>query len=379
MRITHLALEDFRSYERADIELAPGVTALVGANGAGKTNVLEAIHLLARGTSPRARDDGEMVRWGATTARASARLRRDAIERSVGTVLFAPPPGERRRPRRHLVDGAPKRADDALGQIVVVAFFPEDVELLAQAPSARRRHLDGMVAQVEARHRSESREYQRVLEQRNALLRLMRDEGRIAGAELAFWDMELCRLGASISLRRARAVTEARELFALAMADFGAAGSWQMAYATAADGGTPEERAASYRRLVAEKRERELWQGATLVGPHREDLTVTADGRALPTFASRGEQRTAVLALKLAEARWLRERTGEIPIFLLDDVLSELDAERREALVRAIPEGAQALLTAALAAGIPPRIAEGASVVPVSPGKIGVAGAEPLR
>lgn len=371
MRVTHLALEEFRGYARAEIEFEPGVTALVGANGAGKTNVLEAIHLLARGTSPRAHDDGEMVRWGATIGRAAARVRRDAIDRSVETVLFAPPPGERRRPRRHLVDGAPKRADDALGQIVVVAFFPEDVELLEQAPSARRRHLDGMVAQAEGRHRSESREYQRVLLQRNALLRLMRDEARLADAELAFWDIELCRLGASISLRRARAVADARQPFARAMADLGAAGAWEITYTTAAEGETADERAASYRRLVAEKRDRELWQGVTLVGPHREDLTVTADGRALPTFASRGERRSAVLALKLAEAHWLRERTGEIPVFLLDDVLSELDAERREAIVRAIPDGAQALITAALAAGLPPRIAEGASVVPVSPGKIG--------
>ncbi|MEK7284698.1 MAG: AAA family ATPase, partial [Chloroflexota bacterium] len=174
MRVRRLVVEDIRSYERADLSLGPGLTAFVGGNGAGKTNLLEAVHLLARGESPRARDDAEIVRWGATVARASATVERaqdERGERRVEMVLFAPPPGERRRPRRYLMDGAPKRADEVVGEIVVVAFFPEDVELLAQAPSARRRYLDAMIAQVDRRHREETREYQRVLEQRNALLR----------------------------------------------------------------------------------------------------------------------------------------------------------------------------------------------------------------
>ncbi|MDE3194364.1 MAG: AAA family ATPase, partial [Chloroflexota bacterium] len=123
--MTRLILEDFRSYDRADVELGPGVTAFVGPNGAGKTNLLEALHLLARGDSPRARDDSEMVRWGAAIARAAADTRREEDTTRVEAVLIAPSPGERRRPRRYLVDGAPKRAEDALGRIVVIAFFPE--------------------------------------------------------------------------------------------------------------------------------------------------------------------------------------------------------------------------------------------------------------
>jgi DNA replication and repair protein RecF len=416
VRVRRLLLEDFRSYDVADIELAPGITAFVGPNGAGKTNVLEAIHLLARGYSSRARDDTELVRWGAAMARVAAEVEREEPRR-VEVVLFAPPPGERRRPRRYLADGASKRADDVLGETVVVAFFPEDVELLAEAPSGRRRYIDAMIAQVDRRHRAEMREYQRVLEQRNALLRALREEwarygpsvsdgpapiepeasqillggseeavvSRVPGslrerqqkgpeAEMTFWDRELCRLAASLSLRRMHAVRELREPFREAVERASGERVVDVAYATPAEGETEADRSRAYRALLEEKRERERWQGATLVGPHREDLAVTAGGRDLPSFASRGEQRTVVLALKLAEAAWLRERTGTSPVFLLDDVLSELDPERRQRLIDAIPPDAQALVTTALPAGLPPALADRASVVPVERGRVGPPG-----
>ena len=369
MRVARILLEDFRSYARAERELGPGVTALVGRNGAGKTNVLEALHLIARGDSARAHDDAELVRWGANTARISARVERVDDARSVDVVLFAPPAGERHRPRRYLLDGARKRADEAIGELAVVSFFPEDVQLLAEAPSARRRYLDAMVAQVHRRHRTESREYQRVLEQRNALLRALRDEGRPA-SELAFWDTELVRLASSISLRRLEAVRELVAPFREAATRFSGADALSLAYAAQVEGDTIEERRDAYQALLVQKRERELQQGSTLVGPHREDLAVSALGRALPTFASRGEQRSAVLSLKLAEAAWIRERIGELPVFLLDDVLSELDAGRRDALVDALPEDAQTLLTAAFEAGVPERLIERAEVLQVKDGAI---------
>jgi len=366
MRVCRLLLEDFRSYTWADIELVPGVTAFVGSNGAGKTNILEAIHLLARGDSPRAGEDAELVRWGAGMARVSASVERVDDARKVETLLFAQPPGERKRPRRYLLDGAAKRADDTLGEISVVAFFPEDVDLLADAPSGRRRYLDAMVGQIERHHRADTREYQRVLEHRNALLRALRSDDpppRMArppdvepGAELAFWDEELCRLAATISLRRLTAVREIVPAFRAEAQRFSGAEALDIEYASQAEGETVAERVASYRALLASTRDRELWQGTTLVGPHREDLAIRAHGRALPEFASRGEQRSAVLALKMAEAAWISDRRGEVPVFLLDDVLSELDPRRRDALVEAIPAGAQALVTAAFPAGIPARI-----------------------
>ena len=395
MLVRRLVLEDFRSYDHADITLAPGLTAFVGPNGAGKTNLLEAIHLLARGDSPRAGDDTEMVRWGASMARVVAETVRDDEAARSEALLFVPAPGERRRPRRYLVDGAAKRAEDALGRIVVVAFFPEDVELLREAPSARRRYLDAMIAQVDRRHRTEAREYQRVVDQRNALLRALHDEEATTRApaamappegsggagtetseaergeerELAFWDAELCRLAASVSLRRMRAVREIRSPFREAVERWGGEHVVDVAYATAAEGETEPERAAAYGRLLAEKREKEMWQGSTLIGPHREDLAVTSGGRDLPSFASRGEQRSVVLALKLAEAAWLGERTRTTPIFLLDDVLSELDPERRQRLVEGLHPGAQAFVTSALPVGLPRALTEGARVVPVRRGE----------
>ena len=387
MRVTELALEDFRSYERICLELDPGITAFVGPNGQGKTNLLEAVHLLARGDSPRARDDQEMVRWGAVLARASATVARayrtsapaspalseppSADHKRVEVLLFAPPPGERRRPRRYLVNGAGKRAEDALGTIVVVAFFPEDVELLTAAPAARRRYLDAMIGQVDRAHRADTREYARVVEQRNALLRSFaagRDpetETIVPTQELAFWDTELCRLAARISLRREEAVRQLVPRFESEATRFAGAAGTTLTYQAQAAGGTAEERESAFLGLVAQKRDRELWQGTTLVGPHREDLLLTGEGRPFASFASRGEQRSAVLALKLAEAQWLRERSADPPVFLLDDVLSELDPGRREALVAALPADAQTLLTAALPAGLPPGIAQRARVVQI--------------
>lgn len=375
MRVTELALEDFRSYERITLALAPGLTAFVGPNGRGKTNLLEAIHLLARGDSPRARDDQEMVRWGTALARSSATVERDGDTNRVEVLLFSPPPGERRRPRRYLVNGAGKRAEDTLGLIVVVSFFPEDVELLTEAASARRRYLDAMIGQVDRTHRTETRELARVIEQRNALLRGSRpargeaivaeEPGEALVAELGFWDGELCRLAARVSLRRETTVRELRPAFERASLMFAGVAGTTASYAAQGTGATVEDREQDFRRLVLEKRERELWQGTTLVGPHREDLVVTGQGRGLASFASRGEQRSAVLALKLAEAEWLAGRTGATPIFLLDDVLSELDPARREALVAALPPDAQTLLTAALPAGLPPSIVERATVIKV--------------
>jgi DNA replication and repair protein RecF len=371
MRVTGLALEDVRSYAAVDIVLARGITAFIGPNGAGKTNLLEAIHLAARGDSPRAHDDTELVRWGASAGRARVEVDRAEGHRRIEVVLFSPPEGERRRPRRYLLDGAGKRADDVTGELVVVAFFPEDVDLLGAAPNARRRYLDAMLSQIERAHRRETRELARVLEQRNALLRAAREEMTLSEDELAFWDRELVRLSSSISLRRAQLVDELAEPFRVATSRFNGASGLDLDYGGQVAGATLEERSLEYEVLLREKRERERWQGTTLVGPHRDDLLVTASGRALPSFASRGEHRSAVLSLKLAEAAWLTARVGEPPVFLLDDVLSELDPGRREALAQAIPNDAQALITAATPTALPDVLRDQATVLPVRRGEVG--------
>jgi DNA replication and repair protein RecF len=366
LRVAEIALENFRNYEDRSLALAPGITAFVGPNGAGKTNILEAVHLVARGDSSRAGDDAEMIRWGAPLARVAVDACRAEELVRLEMTLFAPSLETRRRPRRYTEDGAPRRADDVLGRVAVVAFFPEDTDLLASAPSARRRYLDAMVAQVDRSHRADTRAYASVLTQRSALLRAGRDEEPVSESEMAFWDTELVRLAALISLRREATVRELRPAFRSAAAALGADPAPDVAYAGQVQGASAEERADGYRRLIAEKRERERWQGTTLVGPHREDLAVAVGDRPLPTFASRGEQRSAVLALKLAEAEWIGVHAGEPPIFLLDDVLSELDTPHREALCGALPEPAQVLLTAAVLASIPESLRRRATVAEIA-------------
>ena len=366
MHVAAIELEDFRSYRDRRLDLAPGVTAFVGPNGAGKTNILEAVHVIARGESSRAGDDVEMIRWGTPLARVAIDACRAQDRTRLEVTLFAPAADVRRRPRRYTADGAPRRADDVVGRVAVVAFFPEDTDLLASAPSARRRYLDAMVAQVDRSHRADVRAYANVLTQRNALLRAGRDDEPVSETEIAFWDTELVRLATSISLRRESAVREFRPAFRAAAAALGADPTPDVAYAGQVQGVTADERSEGYRRLIVEKHDRERWQATTLVGPHREDLAVAVGERPLPTFASRGEQRSAVLALKLAEADWIEAHVGELPIFLLDDVLSELDTAHREALCRAIPDGAQTLLTAAVLTSIPEALRRGATVTEIA-------------
>ena len=376
MRIRRVVLDEFRSYERLDLHLDAGITALVGANGAGKTNVVEAIQLVARGESSRASDDAEMVRWSAPVGRAGVEISRaEATDELIEVVLIAPGAGERRKPRRWLVGGAAKRAEDAVGRLAIVGFYPEDVLLMAEAPAARRRYLDAMVAQADRRHRLETREYQKVLEQRNALLRALRESGRPAAearrnGELAFWNESLVRVGASITERRMRAVAELREPFRRAGEAVRAGPRLDLSYSGQVGETDLAGLMRGYTELIEAKGEREIWQGATLVGPQREDVRVTGDGRELPSFASRGEHRSAVLALKLAEAEWLTARIGERPVLLLDDVLSELDPVRRASLVQALPEDAQVIVTAALPVGLPPILLQRGRVRQVTPGVV---------
>src|SRR5256714_12941844 len=206
MRVAAIGLEDFRSYEHRQIELAPGVTAFVGPNGAGKTNILEAVHLVARGESSGAGADPEMIGWGAPLARVAVDACRTDERSRLEVTLFAPTVDARRRPRRYTADGAPGRADDVVGKVAVVAFFPEDTDLLVSAPSARRRYLDAMVAQVDRSHRADTRAYANVLTQRNALLRAGRDDEPFSESEIAFWDTQLVRPATSTPLGRQRAV-----------------------------------------------------------------------------------------------------------------------------------------------------------------------------
>ncbi|HEY8921235.1 MAG TPA: DNA replication/repair protein RecF [Candidatus Limnocylindria bacterium] len=368
MRLTRLLLEDFRSYASAELHPEPGLTIVAGPNGAGKTNLLEAVFVAVTGRSHRAGTDAELVRH----SRPFARVRLDLSDPQGATArveLLVPaedaPPEIRKRVS---VNGLPRRAS-AIGDTVrVVLFRPEEMLLLVGAPSERRRFMDAILSQ---RHRAAARdlaELGRILAQRNALLRAIRRE-EATPDNLAFWDEQLAAVGARVLAARLDLVAElAARIPALhdAVAPADEQGEQvRLTYADtlkdawperpAASGAAPplEQLEAAYRRRISDLREKELWNGVSLVGPHRDDLRVELAGREVATHASRGQQRTIILALKLAETDLLGSDDAPTPIVLLDDVFSELDADRSDRSLSLLLERGQVLVTMADLATLP--------------------------
>jgi DNA replication and repair protein RecF len=369
VRLTRLVLEDFRSYAAAELHPEPGLTIVAGPNGAGKTNLLEAVFVAVTGRSHRAGADAEMVRHG----RPFARVRLDLAEAQgtatarVELILPAEDAGPELR-KRVSVNGLARRATTIGDTVRVVLFRPEEMLLLVGAPSERRRFMDAILAQ---RHRAAARdlaELGRILAQRNALLRAIRRE-EATTENLAFWDEQLAQLGARVMAARLELVAElAGRLPALhdAVAPADERGeqvrlsyadtlkdAWPERPAETATAPPHEELVEAYRRRIAAVREKELWNGVSLVGPHRDDLRVELGGREVAAHASRGQQRTIILALKLAETDLLAADGAPTPIVLLDDVFSELDAERSERSLGLLLERGQVLVTMADLASLP--------------------------
>jgi len=369
VRLTRLLLEDFRSYASAELHPEPGLTIVAGPNGAGKTNLLEAVFVAVTGRSHRAGSDAELVRHSRPFARVRLDLSDPQGSATAKVELVVPsgdaPPEIR---KRVTVNGLPRRAS-AIGDTVrVVLFRPEEMLLLVGAPSERRRFMDAILAQ---RHRAAARdlaELGRVLAQRNALLRAIRREEATPDS-LSFWDEQLAVVGARVlSARLALVADLAARIPALhdAVAPPDEQGEQvRLTYADTlkdawperpAEGGPPpplEQLEAAYRRRIADVREKELWNGVSLVGPHRDDLRVELAGREVATHASRGQQRTIILALKLAETDLLGAEGAPTPIVLLDDVFSELDADRSDRSLSLLLERGQVLVTMADLAALP--------------------------
>ena len=369
MRLTRLLLEDFRSYASAELHPEPGLTIVAGPNGAGKTNLLEAVFVAVTGRSHRAGSDAELVRHSRPFARVRLDLSDPHGPSNARVELVVPasdaPPEIR---KRVTVNGLPRRAA-AIGDTVrVVLFRPEEMLLLVGAPSERRRFMDAILAQ---RHRSAARdlaELGRILAQRNALLRAIRRE-EATPDNLAFWDEQLALVASRVLAARLALVANlAERIPALhdAVAPVDERGEQvRLSYADtlkdawperpAGSGAAPplEELEAAYRRRIVDVREKELWNGVSLVGPHRDDLRVELAGREVATHASRGQQRTIILALKLAETDLLGADGAPTPIVLLDDVFSELDAERSDRSLSLLLERGQMLVTMADLASLP--------------------------
>lgn len=364
MHLDRLELVDFRSYARAELALGPGVRVLVGANAQGKTNLLEAIHYLAVGASHRVALDAPLVRAGCETAVIRARARIDGGARALSVELELRA-GGRNRAR---VNGQPQpRPRDAIGQVRSVLFAPEDLTLVRGDPSDRRRFLDDLLGQRRPAYQVARQEYERVLRQRNALLKQVR-AGR-GQDTLDEWTAALVRGGATLLAARIAVVhalagpaqAAYRELVGTAPAGE-AAGGVTLTYelstgrrVTAEPGaGVPDvgDLAAELQAGVAGAAYAERERGLTLVGPHRDDLVLHVGELPAKGFASHGESWSLALALRLASREVLRE-VGEDPIVLLDDVFAELDDGRRARLAERCEEFEQVLVTAAVDADVP--------------------------
>ena len=322
----------------------PGPHLVWGPNAAGKTSLLEAMVLLAWGRSHRTSTDGELIRWGTDLARVEGRVGSDAVEVAVVRAGATGAAGR----KRIRVNGLGRRASSLGGLLRVVIFAPEEMLLIAGSPSLRRAVIDELATAGSPAYADALTTYGRTLQQRNGLLRAIREEGA-SRDELRFWDGAFLDTGAAIVTERRR-VLEAiavplAEAHAEIAPDEAAEARLTLSYATNAPSLPGEPARDALARRLADTAEKEVWNGSTLIGPHRDDLVFELAGRDLASFASRGQQRTAILALKLAELDLLTALDGRPPLLLLDDVFSELDPERRSHLVRRIAALPQAFVT----------------------------------
>ncbi len=368
MWLNQLALANYRNYVRLGLELEPGLAVFCGRNGQGKTNLLEAVYVLATTRSPRASAERELVTWrsggegeltaGPPFARLEGRVRRSegevhleivfkgdvaAEEPSAGADPGALGEVTGRLARTIKVNGLATRSAGLIGQLMVVYFAAEDVSLAGGSPSGRRRYLDVANSQVAPLYLRALQQYNRIVLQRNQVLRQIRERRQLPAA-LAPWTDQMIRTGAFILRHRLAMLASIGQRAQAIFQDL--AGSGQrlaVAYrSTVADdpaGVEPGDLAAAYRARQEPLAGREIEQAVSLVGPHRDDFAFVLDGVNLNVYGSRGQQRLAVLALKLAEADWMLAETGERPVLLLDDLLSELDPVRRRYVLHRIAHG----------------------------------------
>jgi len=335
VRLTRLWLTDFRNYDSAVIELPAGLTVVVGDNGSGKTNMLEAVGYLATLESFRGVPGEALIRQGAQRAVVRGEASREGRELLIEAEIQARGRGRVAVNRQPL-----RRAADLVGALVVTVFSPDDLELVKGGPSGRRRYLDDLLVALHPRHDALRRDLERILRQRTALLRDA--GGRLSPAlapTLDVWDTKLAAVGDALGAARADLVARLEPEMTAAYA--GIAGPVARPVAVAYEA---PWRATGLAVALASSRAEELRRGVCLVGPHRDELVLSISGMPARTHASQGEQRSMALALRLAGHRVVGEAAGEPPVLLLDDVFSELDDLRSQALLDHLPPG-QALLT----------------------------------
>ncbi len=348
MFLRSLTLENLRCYERAEFDFAPGLNVVLGPNASGKTTVVEAIYLLATTTSPRAGHARSMVRHGEAWARVAGVF--DAGGREFTMAISLGDPSSARSGSKTIeVDGRQVASvREALGRVQAVLFWVGELEVAKGPPSARRRFMNTAIGQTSLRYLDDLARYRRALRQRNELLKRM-SRGGEDGRMLAPWTTALVEAAVPITLDRDQFVRALAVEAAVLHRRLGA-GSEELRVcydpSVALCGDETAVEAALYERLE-QTHAREMERGSTQVGPHRDDVSLEVDGVDVRRFGSQGQQRTAALALTLAQARVARGRTDTEPILLLDDCLSELDASRAGAMLDLSADGQQMVVTSA--------------------------------
>ena len=329
MILTSLLLQNFRSYPKKTFSFSPQTTLIIGPNTAGKTNILEAIMFLATGKSFRADQDREAIRWGSEISNIQCPIsnREDNIELEL-YITAGEVNGQRAPLKKYLVNGVPRRQIDFVGNLRAVLFWPEHLELVTDSPSLRRRYLDSVLVQVDREYRRNLMSYERGLRQRNRLLDLI-NEGKAGRQQLLFWNQLLIKSGGYITDKRGEYVDYVNQC-RMPNAQF------QIEY----------DKSVMSEARFEQYKEEEVAAKATLVGPHRDDFTIFKEEKELSKYGSRGEQRLAVLWMKLSELSYIEQETGERPILLLDDIFSELDEAHRGMVVNLIGKQ-QTILTSA--------------------------------
>ena len=380
MFLSQLHLEHFRNYRELDLTFSAPVTLVQGRNGQGKTNLLEAVYYLATSKSRHARTEREAVdRAAADEPIPYARIRGEVMRAEQSTtleILFTLRADRLNYTKQVRVNGAPRRSMDLIGHLRAVLFLPEDLTLIAGSPSERRRYIDVALCQIDRRYCQALSRYQKVVTQRNSLLKQLQEreqtDGTSVAAQLRYWDDQLVELGTQVLARRHTYLTDLAPIARRVHADISQQQeSLDLLYLPSFNTGLYSEQdfqrlregeevqadalacletdaaiiSERFRERLEGRRRVELNAGSSLYGPHRDELIFLVNGWNLRTYGSRGQQRTGALALKLAELQAMAAVTGEKPILLLDDVMSELDAQRRAALLKALADVRQGIVT----------------------------------
>jgi DNA replication and repair protein RecF len=399
MHLKRLSLTNFRKFARLDIDIPPRVVVLAGANAQGKTSVLEAIYFLAAFTSFQTHADRQIVNFHEarnnqlTVARLIAEYQRNKSKHRLEARLILEPTGvltAQRLRKEILLDGVKKPVNEVIGHFNAVIFVPQMSQIIEGAPEERRRYLNLALAQSTPAYARILSEYNQALTQRNALLKLL---GERAGNsdQLEVWDEALARLGAQIILWRIEAIQQIERLAARVHHELTrGAEILRLAYEPAFDPLPKPERQLGlkmdtivdrsrlelseirdgFRASLSALRSEEIARGVTTIGPHRDELRFLANDIDLGDYGSRGQVRTTLLSLKLAEVNWMKDRTGEWPVILLDEVMAELDAERRADLMKYVGESEQVLFTTADLHLFPEDFLQKADVWRVAGGKV---------